>query len=94
MNKLNHYIDVIWHHESLDDPIRLVSELDPNRFELRKLEFFRDGTVGVADCDRETSQTRLGIVAIPSLDEINQDRQFVATSINREVFEHLWFRHA
>lgn len=34
------YIDILWHHSSGNDPTRLVSELDADRCELRKLEFF------------------------------------------------------
>ncbi|MGK6309780.1 DUF6881 domain-containing protein [Variovorax sp. DT-64] len=88
------YIDVFWKHQGLEDPVRLVSELGDGRLELRKLEFFRDGTVDAADGDHETSRTRLGIEAVPSLDDINQDPQFEASAITEEAFEVLWIQHA
>lgn len=91
---MKQYIDVIWKHQNLCDPIRLVLELGDDRFELRKLEFFLDGTVDASDGDHETSRTRLGLAAVPSLDEINQDTQFEASAMTRGAFESLWAQHA
>jgi hypothetical protein len=70
------YISVVWKHSSTSDPVRLVSELDEERYERRKLEFFADGTVGAAGDDFEDARTQLGIVAVPALSEINEDAQF------------------
>ena len=64
------------------------------KYDNPKLEFFPDGTVDAADSDRETSRTRLGIGAVPSLEEINQDPQFEASAITGEAFEALWLEHA
>jgi hypothetical protein len=91
---MNQYIDVTWKHQNLGDPIRLVSELGDDRFELRKLEFFLDGAVDASDGSRETSRTRLGLAAVPSLGEINQDTQFEASGITQDAFEGLWLQHA
>jgi hypothetical protein len=88
------YISVIWTHQVDDDPVRLVSELDAERFERRKLEFFADGSVGVADGARADARTRLGTVAVPPLQEINEDRQFEGVSISQGEFERLWLEHA
>lgn len=41
-------IDVLWKHACESEPVRLVSVLARNRYEVRKLEFFRDGRVGFA----------------------------------------------
>lgn len=94
MNPTKQYIDVLWKHQGDEDPVRLVSELGVDRSESRKLEFFRDGTVDVADDGRETPRTRLGIGAVPSLDEINQDPQFEGSAITEDAFEALWLEHA
>ena len=88
------YIDVIWKHLLDEEPVRLVSELGDDRFECRKLEFFRDGAVDVADCRRETSRTRLGLVAVPTVVEINQDSEFEAVTISATTFETLWLTYA
>ncbi|CAN7480240.1 hypothetical protein LJR260_004367 [Variovorax paradoxus] len=88
------YIDVLWKHLDNEYPVRLVSELGEDRFELRKLEFFADGTVDAASGDRETERTRLGLVAVPPLGEINQDQQFEGSAISQGEFEALWLQHA
>jgi len=88
------YIDVAWRHENPDYPVRLVSELNDQRFEVRKLEFFADGTVGFASEDCSVRGTELGTVAVPPLDEINAESQFHGLSVDRASFEELWRRHA
>ena len=58
-NTTMEYIDVLWKHRGDEYPVRLVSELGEDRFELRKLEFFADGTVDAAFGDRETERTQI-----------------------------------
>lgn len=62
------YIDVEWKHETANELIRLVSELGENRYEVRKLEFFRDGTVGFAEAIRITMSAELGTAPAPPID--------------------------
>lgn len=47
-----------------------------------------------ADCGRESPRTRLGIGAVPPLDEINQDPQFEGSAITEDAFEAMWVEHA
>jgi len=47
------YIRVRWLHNHPDDPVELWSELDSERFEIRKVEVWHDGRVGFASRDRE-----------------------------------------
>lgn len=84
------YIDVAWIHGSASDPIRLVSELDSDRYEIRKLEFFSDGKVGHASRTRNSMGTELGVVPVPPLPEINQSPEFKGIAISAHVFEALW----
>ena len=84
------YIDVIWHHDDPAYPVRLVSELDENRWEQRKLEFYRDGRVGAASEVGTRLDTALGLVPVPSIDEINQDREFTARQMEPSTFRVLW----
>ncbi|WP_174931223.1 DUF6881 domain-containing protein [Burkholderia lata] len=86
-------IDVAWKHAFEAEPIRLVSVLDRDRYEVRKLEFFRDGRVGFADEARSSHGTELGTVPVPSLVEINADPEFDAREITLEGFETLWSCH-
>ncbi|MDF3833817.1 hypothetical protein P3W85_12785 [Cupriavidus basilensis] len=88
------YIDVAWTHELSSEPVRLVSELDGERYETRKLEFFANGDVGFASAYLKTENTSLGIVPVPYLDEINADPEFDGVAITCEIFEALWLQYA
>jgi hypothetical protein len=85
-----HYIDVKWLHAGPEDPVRLVSELGPDRYETRKIEFFLDGRVGYAPKDAATYYTRLGQAPGPALVEVNVQSEFSAIKISAAEFEDLW----
>ena len=84
------YIKVKWLHELPDEPVLLVSELDCDRMELRKVEVYRDGRSDAAHADMATGSTKLSIEPIPSSDEIQSDDQFVVELISATEFEALW----
>nr|WP_041756173.1 hypothetical protein [Bradyrhizobium sp. ORS 278] len=84
------YIRVRWLHDLEDEPVDLWSELDGDRFETRKLEIFRDGSIGFASATEATDRTGLGKIAVPPLDEIAQAPEFVAEEVSREEFELRW----
>jgi len=88
------FIDVAWRHRSEEDPVRLVSELDSDRYETRKLEFFPDGRVGFADSVVSSNNTELGILPVPTVAEINSDPQFHASSMEKQEFGALWSQYA
>jgi hypothetical protein len=92
-NDAREYIDVRWIHSNADDAVRLVSELDADRYETRKLEFFLDGRVGYASKDRASDATRLGKVPVPPLAEINAQAEFSGIAIGAVDFEALWDEH-
>jgi hypothetical protein len=87
------YIDVVWLHGFGEDPVRLISELNDQRFETRKLEFFRDGKVGFASSSGAAQGADLGLMAVPELEEINSDPQFQGAEIGSQDFELLWSCH-
>jgi hypothetical protein len=72
--------------------VLFYSELDPQRWELRKLEIWTDGRVGFADSTEATAETALGDASVPPLDEIACDRQFSPTAITAVEFEAIWVR--
>ena len=37
------YVWITYHHNEEDEPSEVYSELDENRLEVRKVEFFRNG---------------------------------------------------
>lgn len=84
------YIDVNWLLASDNEPYRLVSEIGPDQYETRKLEFFINGEIGYASPSIQTRDTKLGDVEVPQLDEINSQSEFEAKSISRQQFEILW----
>lgn len=84
------YIDVEWRHDLPLEPVRLVSELDGRRMEIRKLEFFRDGSVGRAWNEGSSLGTALSTEPVPGIDQINGDVQFRAIAIDDTEFERLW----
>ena len=87
------YIDVEWIHDLEDEPFRLVSEIGDDNFELRKLEFCRNGKLGFASGETHTENTMLGIVEVPPLEEINSDVEFQGISISKHKFEQLWQKY-
>ncbi|TDR46478.1 hypothetical protein DFR29_1039 [Tahibacter aquaticus] len=88
------YLDVAWKHDSADYSIRTVSEIDAQRYEIRKLDYFPDGRIGFATEHQHTPGTGLSDVPIPPPD-INDPEEFVVAVISADVFERLWqFRMA
>jgi len=84
------YIRVAWIHQHADEPVVLYGELDAQRFEVRKIEVFRDGSIGYANAEESTHGTRLGWEPVPELDVIARDPEFSPGEITHEEFEVLW----
>ena len=80
------YICVKWIHNLDNEPILLYSEIDFSRKEVRKIEIFKDGTVGYADILLEINGSRLSEGKIPTIEEISIDSQFIPHKISREEF--------
>ncbi|WP_063844337.1 DUF6881 domain-containing protein [Rhizobium ecuadorense] len=87
------YIKVKWLHSLPDMPVLLYSELDPDMWEVRKVEAYADGTTDFADCDESSGSTELGIEPCPLLEVIAADPEFEPEVISREEFEAVW-QHA
>jgi hypothetical protein len=86
------YLKAHWTHNFANEPVWLYSELDDDRWEVRKIEVFPDGSVGFAAPGESSGGTRLGESPIPPLEEINRDGEFVAEVIDRAQFEDQWSR--
>lgn len=84
------YIRVHWLHNLPDEPIDLWSELDDQRYETRKIEYFPDGSVGFASHQESVGGTRLGKIPIPSLSDIAKDTQFKPQVVTKDLFEERW----
>ena len=84
------YIKVKWRHNLKSAPVELYSELDENRYQLRKIEKYRNGQLDFADGSRNSGSIRLDEVPVPPIQEINEDTQFKASLISKEEFEAVW----
>ena len=83
------YIKVKWIHDSLEYPEVLYSELDDDRYEIRKVEIYKSGTIGFVN-EHRSYQANLGECPIPEPNEINNDPQFQCTEISKTEFEEVW----
>ena len=84
------FIKVLWLHDDPEEPVELWSELDADRYEVRKVDIWADGRVGYAEGDVEAGGTVLGEKPVPPLTEINTDPQFIAQEVSRDTFERRW----
>ena len=86
----NTYLRVEWKHTRTDEPVTLCSELDEDRWEVRKVEIFADGRMNYAEGRGASGDTLLGEVPVPSVDEIAKDSEFEPVVISRAEFEAIW----
>lgn len=84
------YIRVQWLHSNPDEPVWLISELDEERWEVRKVYIFPGGSKGYAVGGEEVGEVGLSEVPIPSLEEIAADPQFISSEITSAEFEVIW----
>lgn len=84
------WIKVLWKHDQLEDPVVLLSEIDEDHWELRKIEIYADGRLGYADANREVGGTRLGIEPVPPLQEIAANDAFELQMLTEDEFEQAW----
>ena len=84
------YIKVRWRHSDPTEPAILYSELDENRWEVRKVEVYADGSCGSAGEGEQCGGTMLGSVAIPQLEQIVADRQFELLETSKSEFDAVW----
>ena len=86
------YFKVKWKHSFPDEPVWIYSEVDENRWELRKIEIFSNGRIGYASPTESTGETRLAEEPIPPLIKISNDPQFEPSEISKSEFEEIWNR--
>jgi len=84
------YLKVTWKHAQIDLPIEIWSELDVKRMETRKIEAFRDGTLGYASATDSRKQTRLGIEPLPTDAEISAQPEFSVHPLSASDFDRMW----
>lgn len=81
---------VDWFHNFYDEPIKIYSEIDDQRNEVRKIELFRDDKIGYATEKVEFGGCRLSECPIPEIEEIAANPEFKPIEISKEEFEEIW----
>jgi len=91
------YVQLIWRNNSGNMPNLIISEIDEQNVETRKIEFFNDGYIGYAYdniefCELPERHFRTGLSdqPFPRLDDINKDKDFFAVEITKDEFEAAW----
>ncbi|WP_444888283.1 DUF6881 domain-containing protein [Microbulbifer sp. JMSA008] len=84
------YIYSKWHNSPSDYPVEFYSELNSDRFETRKVEVFKDGSLGFASPKASSKTTKLGIAAVPPFAEIANQTEFDIKTITPQQFEAKW----
>jgi hypothetical protein len=77
------YIKVKW--SSVGTPVLLYSELNPELWEVRKVEAYADGRR-----EERSGSTKLGIEPLPPLEQIAADPEFEPAIISAEEFGSVW----
>ncbi len=88
------YIKVSWKQDNPHTPVLLYSEMDDERWEVRKVEVFPDGSFGYADRSTSRGTTFLGLEPIPTLSEIAAIPEFEPVAITKDEFEAMWLKAA
>jgi hypothetical protein len=86
------YLKVDWHHENQSDPTRMYIEIDDARWERRKVEMFADGRMTYASPSSATGDSMLGLMEVPSIDDIRAIGEFDAVYIEQAEFMAMWFK--
>lgn len=85
------YILVEWDHDLDDEPYLIYSELDENRREIRKIEFFRNGICFSYGAGRGNEGALAEIPFPKDLREISGgEGERTARVISRQLFEEVW----
>ena len=86
------YVRGEWFHDFADEPRFFYAELDDERYELRKVEVFKNGKTVRASTEvlKRDPMAPLSDQPWPSLEEINAHEEFHAQEISAADFEDLW----
>lgn len=80
-------------NKSITLPILIFSEIDDDRNETRKIEIYKDKSIGYAYEDVEYGPTGLSELPLLEIDEINEDDGLEAEEISSELFERAWTKY-
>ena len=87
------YVRSEWVHNFEDQPYLIYSEVGDDNYEIRKIEVFKDGSIGKASEENpEVGSTGLSDQPSLSIEEINAlpGEEFSAQQISAAEFNKLW----
>jgi hypothetical protein len=88
------YIKIFWNQEEDEYPIEIYAKLDNDNYEVKRVEFFKNGKVAYADENIENG-TYLSPAQYTDLNEFNvpngMDDVF-ATEISEDEFNEAWLK--
>ncbi|EHQ30463.1 DUF6881 domain-containing protein [Mucilaginibacter paludis] len=84
------YIKVQWIHNFEDEPDWWYHEIGEDGFETRKLMIYKNGTVEIVSKNMQTGDIELSDQEFLSVEEINQNPEFVGGEISAEEFQSIW----
>ncbi|MCJ8208810.1 hypothetical protein MUY27_03765 [Mucilaginibacter sp. RS28] len=84
------YVKVTWIHNLDNEPVLYYHELDDQRLERRKVVEYADGNWDKASESSFSADTYLSPEPLPTIEEINEDNQFIAQEITKDEFERKW----
>ena len=86
------YLYVKWIHKDPGAPVHLYSEIGEDDYERRKVEIYADGRKGFADGSEQAGGTTLGVMPVPSLEDIAAQPEYEPKVIDQEEFQRIWMR--
>ena len=84
------YFHSVWHGAAGEYPTEFFYELDKERWAIRGVERFSDGSVKVLSFADPNWRDLMPEAAIPTIEEINKSPEFSAREITRAEFEVIW----
>lgn len=87
------YYQIYWIHDYPTDPIYLYSEVGNDGYEIRKINIYRDNTVGYAIDEIEFNGAGLSEKPFPPLEELNGKDEWdelISQEISFKEFEQVW----
>ena len=84
------YVWITYHHDEEDEPSEVYSELDENRLEVRKVEFFRNGLSFSYGAARGNFDARAKAPGPEDLRARHVSGEQEARAISRSFFQEIW----
>jgi hypothetical protein len=84
------YWKVDWLHDFPSEPTRIYSEVGQDGYEVRKVQYYRDGRRLKADELHESAEIGLSEIPVGTIEEVARQPEFSASLINRDEFEQAW----